>query len=68
MIIGSAVLFVQRGARKIREAAFSYEAGRFIGANINVYARHITRIRAPLAVPGKPSRRKCFGAAAATGR
>jgi hypothetical protein len=41
--IGTAVLFVQRGARKIREAAFSYEQGRFVGANINIYARHITR-------------------------
>jgi hypothetical protein len=42
-IIGTAVLFVQRGARKIREAAFSYDAGRFVGTNIAVYARHITR-------------------------
>lgn len=42
-VIGASVLFLQRGARKIREAAFSYDAGRFVGANINVYARHITR-------------------------
>jgi hypothetical protein len=42
-VIGTSVLFLQRGARKIREAAFSYEQGRFVGANINVYARQITR-------------------------
>jgi hypothetical protein len=39
------VMFVQRGGKKIREAAFSYEQGRFVGSNINIYARHITRSR-----------------------
>jgi hypothetical protein len=42
-IIGTSVLFVQRGARKIREAVFSYEAGRFVGDNIAIYARQVTR-------------------------
>lgn len=42
-VIGTAVLFLQRGARKIREAAFAYEQNRFVGANINIYARQITR-------------------------
>jgi hypothetical protein len=41
--IGTSVLFVQRGGKKIREAEFSYDAGRFVGANITIYARHITR-------------------------
>jgi hypothetical protein len=42
-VIGTSVLFMQRGNRKLREAQFSYDAGRFVGANITVYARHITR-------------------------
>jgi hypothetical protein len=41
--IGTAVMFVQRGGKKIREAAFSYEQGRFVGTNNNIYARHVTR-------------------------
>ena len=41
--IGTGLLFVQRGGRKIREAEFSYTQERFVGANINIYARHITR-------------------------
>jgi hypothetical protein len=41
--IGSSVLFLQRGGRKIREATFSYDQGRFVGVNTNVFARHITR-------------------------
>jgi hypothetical protein len=65
MIIGTSVLFVQRGARKIREAVFSYEAGRFVGANITIYARHITRTgvrwlawqQEPEEALGRPQRR-----------
>jgi hypothetical protein len=41
--IGASVMFVQRGGRKIREAQFSYDAGRFVAVNANIYARHITR-------------------------
>lgn len=41
--IGTAGLFVQRGGRKIREAEYSYERERFVGLNITVWARHITR-------------------------
>jgi hypothetical protein len=41
--IGTGILFVQRGGRKIREADYTYERERFVGANINIYARHITR-------------------------
>lgn len=41
--IGTEIMFVQRGGKKIRDAAFSYEQGRFVGVNSNIYARHITR-------------------------
>lgn len=41
--IGTGLLFAQRGGRKIREAQFDYSQDRFVGANINIYARHITR-------------------------
>jgi hypothetical protein len=41
--IGTGLLFVQRGGRKIREAQYAYAEERFVGANINIYARHITR-------------------------
>jgi hypothetical protein len=41
--VGTGVLFVQRGGRKIREGVFSYQQARFVGANINIYARQITR-------------------------
>jgi hypothetical protein len=41
--IGTALLFAQRGGRKIREAQFDYSQDRFVGPNINVYARHITK-------------------------
>ena len=41
--VGPSVIFVQRGGRKLREATFSYDAGRFVAVNSTVYARHITR-------------------------
>lgn len=41
--IGLSILFIQRGARKIREAQFDYYRGRFVAQHINVYARQITR-------------------------
>jgi hypothetical protein len=41
--IGTSILFVQRGGRKIREAEFSNSQERFVGANLNIYARHITK-------------------------
>jgi hypothetical protein len=41
--IGPSVLFLQRGGRKIREATFDYDQGRFVAVNANIYARHITR-------------------------
>jgi hypothetical protein len=41
--IGTGLLFVQRGGRKIREAQYSYTEERFVGENVNIYARHITR-------------------------
>jgi len=41
--VGTASLFVQRGARKIREAEYTYQRERFVGLNITVWARHITR-------------------------
>jgi hypothetical protein len=41
--IGTSIMWVQRGGRKIREAEFDYSQDRFVGANINIYARHITR-------------------------
>jgi hypothetical protein len=43
LAIGPSVMFLQRGGRKIREASFSGDVGRFIAMNANVYARHITR-------------------------
>lgn len=41
--IGTGLLFVQRGGRKIREAEYVYERDRFVGVNNTIYARHITR-------------------------
>jgi hypothetical protein len=41
--VGPSVMFLQRGGRKIREATFSYDQGRFVAVNANIYARHITR-------------------------
>lgn len=41
--VGISALFAQRGARKIREAEYTYERERFVGINITVWARHITR-------------------------
>jgi len=41
--IGTGLLFVQRGGRKIRDAEYVYERDRFVGANSTIYARHITR-------------------------
>lgn len=41
--IGTGILFVQRGGRKIREAEYQYERDRFVGVNSTIYARHITR-------------------------
>jgi hypothetical protein len=41
--IGTSIMWVQRGGRKIREAEFDYSQDRFVAANVNVYARHITR-------------------------
>lgn len=41
--IGTGALFVQRGGRKIREAQYTYEQERFVGLNITVWARHITK-------------------------
>jgi hypothetical protein len=41
--IGTGVVFVQRGRKKLREAGYSYEQGRFSSSNITIYARHITR-------------------------
>lgn len=41
--VGTGLLFVQRGGRKIRDAQYSYTEERFVGENANIYARHITR-------------------------
>jgi hypothetical protein len=41
--IGISVVFVQRGARKLREAQFDYYRGRFVASHVNVYARQISR-------------------------
>jgi hypothetical protein len=41
--IATGLIFLQRGGRKIREAAFDYSQDRFVGANVNIYARHVTR-------------------------
>jgi hypothetical protein len=41
--VGTGLLFVQRGARKIREAQYAYTEERFAGVNVNIFARHITR-------------------------
>jgi hypothetical protein len=41
--VGTGLLFVQRGGRKIRDAAFDFGQDRFVGANANLYARHVTR-------------------------
>lgn len=41
--IGTAVLFVQRGGRKVREAEYAFERDRFVGVNITAWARHIGR-------------------------
>ncbi len=41
--IATGVLFVQRGGRKVREAEYQYERDRFVGVNITIYARHISR-------------------------
>jgi hypothetical protein len=41
--IGPSVLFMQRGGRKVREATFSYDQGRFVAVNSTIYARHVTR-------------------------
>jgi hypothetical protein len=65
--IGPSVLFLQRGGRKIREATFSYDQGRFVGVNTNVFARHITRSGINwFAWQGEPE--EMLWAAAATGR
>ncbi len=40
---GAAVIFVQRGGRKIREMEYTYERERFAGLNLNIYSRHVTR-------------------------
>jgi hypothetical protein len=41
--LGTGLLFVQRGGRKIRDAAFDFGQDRFVGADANIYARHVTR-------------------------
>jgi len=41
--IGTGILFVQRGNRKIREAEYQFERNRFVGVNTTIYARHIMR-------------------------
>lgn len=41
--IGTAGLFVQRGGRKVREAEYTFERDRFVGVNLTIWARHITR-------------------------
>lgn len=41
--VGISSLFAQRGARKVREIEYTYERERFVGLNITVWARHITR-------------------------
>lgn len=41
--IGTGVVFVQRGGRKVREAAYEFERDRFVGLNLNVWSRHISR-------------------------
>lgn len=40
--IGTSTLFVQRGARRIREAEYEFQRDRFVAQNITVWARHIT--------------------------
>ena len=41
--IGTGLLFVQRGGRKVREAEYDFQRNRFVGVNLTIYARHITR-------------------------
>lgn len=41
--VGTGLLFVQRGGRKIRDAAYDGGQDRFVGQNANIYARHVTR-------------------------
>lgn len=41
--IGTGAVFVQRGGRKLREAQYTFEQDRFVGLNMTVWARHITR-------------------------
>ena len=41
--IGTTLLFVQRGGRKIREAGYDFSRDRYVANNIGVWARHIIR-------------------------
>ncbi len=45
MLVGNAILFVQRGGRRIREMVFKFEKGKkgeFDAENLTVFAEHIT--------------------------
>jgi len=42
MLINDAVLFLQRGGRKIREALFEYDFGSFRADDLSVFSEHLT--------------------------
>lgn len=39
--IGGAVVFLQRGARKIREEAFNFEADKYVSTDLSILAEHL---------------------------
>jgi hypothetical protein len=41
--VASQTIFVQRGAHKLREAAYNYSQGRYVASNILVWARHLAK-------------------------
>lgn len=40
--IAGVILFLQRGARKIRESAFSFESDKFVATDLTILAEHLT--------------------------
>lgn len=41
--VGQALMFLQRGARNLRELAFSFEADGFLAPSLSILAEHLTR-------------------------
>ena len=39
--VGSSVIFVQRGGRKVREASFSFQSDSFVSTDLTILADHV---------------------------